>query len=127
MTVQLSQRDHDLLDALLRRVRVLSVPQIARTWYGKSDSAEQAAIRRLRQLQRYGLIKLLTAMAHPEIDLAEPLLKWSPSDQPPNLSSLARELRGRWSQPPRVVRLAYATRMANCRFGGFIGDRPPRT
>jgi hypothetical protein len=127
MAVQLTDRDRDCVGTLVHAVRVFSDQQIIRHWFGGDKNNARAASARIRQLEASGLLGRLKTMAHPELDLQAPLLDWRPGQAEPDIAALARRIHHRWSKPPCVTHLVYATELANRRFGGFVGARPPRT
>ncbi|MGD9689161.1 MAG: hypothetical protein AB7K52_00580 [Phycisphaerales bacterium] len=121
----LTPRDENLLHALTHRVRVLTLNQVARTfWAGASETS--AAEPRLDQLCGAGLLERLVRMAHPELPLSAPLATWQPGLPRPALTALARQLRSRWRLPDTATVMYTATRAAAALTGGH-GDRPLRT
>jgi len=120
----LQGRDLEILEVLSRRVRLLSLDQVARTWWGTTRHATANASRRLAALERRGLVRRMQAMAHELPDLAEPLLAWSPGQATPDLPAIAYRLESRWSSPLRPTVLVSATRSAGAWLGGGGGRRP---
>lgn len=121
MATVLTSRDQEILDTLARRVRTLSLGQIAREWW---RGEQGGARRRLRSLQSAGLVELQPAFAHPEPRLGSRLLAWSPGDKPPALRGLARVLAQRWPEPPRRTVLVIASAATGESLGG-VGGRFP--
>lgn len=107
----------ELLSALALRVRVFSVFQIARTW-PKTVSA-------LGRLEREGMIDTFTAMVHPELELAAPVVKWAKGEGPPDFASASYVLRKRWNKPAITAKCVIASRGTGNMFGGH-GGRYPR-
>lgn len=126
MALQLATPDQELIGLLTRRVRVLSLAQIARTWYADRVDPVRGARRRITDLARAGLVETMTTMAHPELMLEQPELAWHPGDAEPEFGGLSYRLRQRWNQPLQNTLLVLATKGANQRFGGFLGGRRPR-
>lgn len=120
--VTLGARDRAVLDALTRRVRVLTLEQLARVWW-RGD--HRAARSRLRELERAGWVRSLDLLAHPILELVEPAASWSPSRPAPIFTELAHRLGSRWKLPPRVHRAVVATTEAGVRLAGH-GGRVPR-
>lgn len=104
---------------------MLTIPQLARTWWKTTGSAGAAARRRLETLQQDGLIALLPLTAHPELPLSAPVIAWKPGTQTPNLGAASYQLKHRWSSSPRPVPAIIATTTAARLFGGH-GGRWPR-
>ncbi len=71
--IQLTARDFEILEVLTRRVRVLTLDQVARTWWQPSPISNSNAASRLKLLGHSQLIKLHRAPAHPELPLEEPV------------------------------------------------------
>lgn len=118
-------RDHQILDALTRRVRVLTLDQIARTWWNDSASPVRVVRERLRTLAAEGLVRIDRSPAHPEIALHQPVLRWSIGDTDPELGQVSYALQSRWREHPVLTPNVSATKLAADRFGGH-GGRPPR-
>lgn len=125
VAVQLTPRDHELFDALTRRVRLLSLAQVARTWWPQASRPARAAETRLRALAEDGLIGLSRELAHPELDLETPVISWTPGEAEPNFGSASFKLQSRWSSDPVRTLCVSATHLAARRFGGY-GGRPSR-
>ncbi|HUU95647.1 MAG TPA: hypothetical protein VM487_07895 [Phycisphaerae bacterium] len=84
-----------IVDILVRRVRVLSAAQVARTWCRKVKNPQDAARRLLRSLERDDLVECVTLMARPEIIPDRPLVTWQ-SDLPrPDFGPVAWQLQNR--------------------------------
>jgi hypothetical protein len=125
MAVVLTRRDVEILDALTKRVRVLSIPQIARTWWKDAADSERVASNRLRTLQAEKLVHIERLPAHPELLLEGPAATWWPGDAAPDFSALSYRLQSRWKRHPVLTACVSASKLAANRFGGY-GGRPPR-
>lgn len=123
MSIELQDRDRELVEVLTHRVRALSSAQVERTWWG-SAQGRRLARRRIADLETVGLLERFDSMAHPSPPLDEPKVHWEPGDSKPDLRSLAQSLRSRWSRPLEPVSVVLASRLAAERFGGFGGRRP---
>jgi hypothetical protein len=119
----LVQRDSEILQTLTCFVRVLTLSQVARTWWPGSTS--HSAKRRLEQLHTARLIDLYLGLVHPELALEAPLLEWSPGELAPNFEKTSYRLKRRWALAPVATWCAIATRSSAVQFGGF-GGRFPR-
>jgi len=84
-----------IVDILVRRVRVLSIAQIARTWCRKVEKSQEAARRLLRSLERDGLVECVTLMTRPEIIPDRPLATWQPDLPRPDFGPVAWQLQNR--------------------------------
>jgi hypothetical protein len=124
--MQLTESDREILETLTHRVRVLTVRQVARTWFCDSVDPMRRAKRRLAVLQRAGHVFLSTVVAHPELPLQRPVLEWHPDDAMPDFGPIAYRLQSRWTSPVTTTNLVLAAHAARCRFGGYIAERQPR-
>jgi len=122
---ELTARDREILETLTRHVRVLTVPQIARTWWRSSKNSEASAHARLRLIVTAGLLTLHRAPAHPELLLSAPVISWHPGEMIPNLGSVSYQLQSRWNQDRMMISFTSATQKAANVFSGH-GGRPPR-
>jgi len=123
----LTRRDLEILDTLTLRVRVLSLPQVAATWFGEARDAHRAAERRLIALDRRGLILRFVMAARPPLELDRPLASWQVGQAPPEFSTLAAALARRWRQRACPVPCVIATRSAGTWLGGHGGRQPRRS
>jgi hypothetical protein len=117
VTCRLGDAERDLLSVLTHRVRVLSVPQIARTW----PKVEP----RLKRLEAEGLIVSFMTVAHPELPLVCPVAKWQRGAELPDFAKASHALRSRWTQAGIATKCVIASRAAGRMFGGH-GGRYPR-
>lgn len=121
----LTQRDREILEILTRRVKVLTVPQIVRTWWSGTYGM-QSARRRIEELEEAGLVRSFTAYAHPELPMLQPVFHWTPGSPPPIFGALSYQLVSRWTEPHAPVTSLIATKKAGTAFGGYGGKRPKR-
>lgn len=116
-------RDRDLLETLALRVKVLTVGQIARTWWSDERAAVTQCRKHLRQLAGRGLVEVFTMMAHPETDLAEPLAAWQPGLDSPDFGSVSYRAKRRWKDASRRTDLVIVTEQGASPHGGPAGRR----
>ena len=121
----LTWRDRDMLETLTLRVRVMSVEQVGRRWFSNSNEPTPLAVRRLRILERAGLVHLGTRASRPTPEFHSPLAIWNPGEAPPDFAEIARRTFARWRERAVSIHLAVATRRAGTYFGGE-GGRWPR-
>lgn len=128
MGFDLTDRDRAILWTLTRKIRVLTLPQVARTWWGNSQSATATAAKRLSVLIRAELLEVAEPLAHPELLLTEPQLRWCPdlNADEPNFGAIAYRLSSRWNLPVLPTRVFLASRRAVKLIGGDIWGRRPR-
>jgi hypothetical protein len=122
----LTKRDIEILNILTKAVRVLTVPQIARTWWPESPNGIRVAENRLRALAAERLVYIERAPAHPELLLEMPVASWRPGAAEPDFGAVAYSLQSRWREHPVLTPCVSATEGAANRFGGHC-NRPPRS
>ena len=106
---------------------MLSIAQVARTWWPDVETAHSLATRRLWQLHGAGKLHLFSILAHPEIPLRHPLATWKPRETEPNFGRLAHQLRTRWTENVTTQRAVVATAESGREFGGWGGRLPRAT
>jgi hypothetical protein len=80
----------------------------------------------MRLLAEEGLIAAYRALAHPELRLKEPVVRWSPGEPEPEFAGASYRLQSRWTEPFISVTCFMATRRAG-RISGGSGGRRSRT
>jgi hypothetical protein len=121
----LTSRDTEILETLTLKVRLLSVRQLARTWWGSSRNSEANARTRIRQLEETGFVSRFVMMAHPELPLTSPVASWEPGQEEPDFGAISYRLQSRWRLPLVSTPAVIATEGTGNRFGGK-GGRVPR-
>jgi hypothetical protein len=116
--MRLSPWDHDLLSCLTLRLRLLSVEQIERCAWGKRQTSRDSVRARLGKLEQAGWVRCQTALHHPELPLAGPVLRWEVSDECPNYGAVSYALKSRWTLPLKSSRIVVASEKAAKLFGG---------
>lgn len=116
--IALTQRDTEILGMLSLRVRLASVTQISRTWWGRGTDSAQTCCRRLRRLEKAGLLtrRHATVLAMPELEA--PLACWRPGSPLPDLGAIAWSLRRRWRGEPVATTIFLVTQSCANYFGG---------
>lgn len=121
----LTPRDLEILDALTKRVRVLTLPQIARTWWRTTQDPIENARDRLQVLIKDSLVQIQRVPAHPELSLEAPVTTWRPGLPAPDFGAVSYRLQARWTLPTVSTTCVSATTEAANRLGGH-GGRFPR-
>lgn len=123
--IRLQSRDHQILEAVTCRVRMLTVSQVAETWWSGRRDPNRQARSRLDALCANELLHRHNVYALPMQPLATPLLVWRPDQPLPTgelLGSIAYHLQTRWPHdPPKRTAVITATRRLANRIGGFAG------
>lgn len=125
--LNLTERDQAIIEVLTHRVRVLSIAQIARTWFASTDRANAIASRRLRVLEQAGRLERVTMLARPELKCLRPVATWMPGDPAPLFESLSYALQARWTLPAVPTTMFLASRSSGVQAGGYGGRRPRRS
>ncbi len=120
--LQLTARDWEILRTLSLCVRMFSLPQISRAWWGRCDSRSQVARDRLNQLVRAGWLWRRQALAHVMLPFSAPQVSWQSGQWVPEFGMLAWRLRQRWIRPVEPVIIYLATSRTARHFGGRRRD-----
>ena len=112
----LTLRDFDILETLTRRVRILTVLQIARVWWPTAKSQCHCR-RRINRLARAGLIEILNVCVHPLLPIGRPLFRWQPGAREPEAARLAIACQQRWDKPAVPLTVCVATPLSANVFG----------
>jgi len=126
MALVLTKRDLEIFDTLTKRVRVLSLAQVGRTWWPEAKEPARIAENRLQILVGESLLQIERAPAHPEIQIDAPVASWALGQAEPNFGAVSYQLQSRWHEHPVLTPCVSASRAAADRFGGY-GGRPPRS
>lgn len=97
---------------------MLSLNQVARTWWAETIHSETNASRRLRVLVGRGLVSRLRMNLRPELELHEPVARWQVGDKPPAFGEVAYRLQQRWVDALQPTTVYVATPRARREFGG---------
>jgi hypothetical protein len=117
----MTDRRREILLALTHKIRLITPTQVARTWWTATASGLSSARRELSALKAAGFLRQSRVIAHPEIELAEPVATWTPGDPEPNPDRIAYRLQSRWTEPSRSAVVFFASRQAANHFGGAGG------
>lgn len=122
-----TQRDHELLETLGRKVRMLALEQIASTWWPDSRGSVTQARRRMLQLCEAGSLDRYDVLAHGFLELTKPVITWNMGDPPPDFGAVAWQLNHRWPPvAPRRTVLFMATERTCNLYGGPLTPRRPK-
>jgi len=115
-TLHITNRDREILQALVQKVRLFSQRQIADHWFnGELVNAR----RRLGRLTQRDLIARLTVQARPAPAIEVPLVTWRPGQPDPEFGQVAYRCQQRWRhRPTRPCTAWIATERAAQLFGG---------
>jgi hypothetical protein len=125
MTLALTHRDLDVLETLTRRVRLLTVQQVAQLWWPEGNCQRPARCR-LERLSMANLIELHRVNAHPLLPVKAPLFAWQPGEVEPDFEQLAECCRDRWNKPEVPMTVCVAARLAANLLGSTARGVPKR-
>jgi hypothetical protein len=115
-TFILGERDREILTALTQKVRLFGFRQLAHHYFA-GDPANTR--RRLRILERAGLIVRAKVIARSIPVLIHPIYKWSPGESVIDMGIVAHRVQSRWRQrPARACQAVLATEHAAQLVGG---------
>lgn len=122
--MQRSDRDHQILEALACKVRVMSLAQIAAAWWPEGATPLIHAQRRMKELYEAVFVDELTVLGGPMLNLTEPLVLWRRGDPDPDFGAVAWRLTSRW---PKVaasrMTVFTATQDTHNQYGGAVTPR----
>jgi hypothetical protein len=116
--MRLVARDDDILRTLALRLRLLSLDQVASTWWEPGERGLVNARRRLALLVDAGMLRRLRVQVRPLPPLDRPALAWRPDDPEPDFGAVAWCLQSRWKEPARATTVYIATRRGANQYGG---------
>lgn len=122
----LTRRDLRMLEILTHRLRVISLDQIARVFWGDTSNSRENARRRLALLEGEGLVETGVLLTRSLPPLEVPIARWAPGSPRPDFGPIAHQLKSRWPRQLQSTSVVIATAVAGHRFGGG-GGRKPRT
>ena len=125
MTLTLTNRDLDVLDALTLRVRLLTLRQVTELWWPNGEN-QRCARRRLECLEAAKLIEIHRVNAHPLLPVKSALFTWQPGDAEPNCEQLAESCRERWNKPAVPMTVCVASSLAANLYGSTAYGVPHR-
>ncbi|MCB0324634.1 MAG: hypothetical protein KDD69_13725, partial [Bdellovibrionales bacterium] len=113
----ITDRDMAIVGTLHRKVRVLSLDQIARHWWPDAKNPQQAARPRLDKLVDGGWIVCVRPQARGLPPLDVPVATWKPDTPCPDFNAVSSHLRNRWTAPTKGVQ-AYVLGNTAARYFG---------
>ena len=125
MTLTLTHRDLDLLDALTLRVRLLTLRQVTELWWPTGEN-QRCARRRLDALAEAQLVEIHRVNAHPLLPVTSPLFAWQPGDAEPDSEELAEKCQKRWNRPALPMTVCVAAPLAANLMGSTARGVPHR-
>ncbi len=118
-----THREIDIVDALTRRVRMMTLSQIGQVWWPELGS--QKALRtELKRLRKGELLKRTMINAHPRLAIKSPVSVWVPGQSEPDLRRVAESVRSRWRLGGEPTEVYWASTKAANLFGSSAGQLP---
>jgi len=123
MTKVLSKTGERILLTLIRKVRVLSLQQIADGWFA---GCVKNAKSETKSLIDFGFLEDFQDLVGSPLRTTAPLYSWTPTDlHEPDFEKLAYGCRSRWLGEPRNQTIFFATREAVVAMVGFTNGKAP--
>lgn len=114
-------RDLQILEALTVKVRMLTIEQIAETWWPPGRYQVTNARRRMVRLVRAKLVLRYRINIHPRIPLNAPVAEWKPGDDSPEFAAVSTMLKNRWTLPAEPTSVFLASKRSANLFGTYAG------
>ena len=109
--------EEEILVALVWHLRVLSVEQIARTWWQGQATANRRATDAIKARQQSGWLHVRELISRPTVPLEGPLVCWEPGQRAPDFEDLSRLLHRRARTAARKIMVVSATRKSRQLYG----------
>jgi len=106
-----------ILRALANDVRVLSLPQVARTWWTNTRWGQSRAKAAMAELERNGWLQIHRSLARPVTELHQPLMSWATGEDEPDFWHLSRVLHKRAMQDASMTSFVFASPRTIVLFG----------
>lgn len=120
MNSELPELMQDIIFTLTHKVRVLTLQQVATTWWPESDQAEAAARKTLNRLARLNLVRLIEADIRQPLNLDGPMLSWCLGEEKPDFGPLSYRAKNRWEGVSATKLVVSPTRQAANWMGGVV-------
>ena len=127
VSIVLTNRDKELIEALTLRVHLMTLDQAVENWWPPTSRAKTTAQSRFRKLESAGWLTRKRVNIHPMLPLKKPVVVWSPGDAEEDFGPVAYRLQKRWTQSLKLTTVLLASRKAANHFGGFGGKFKHRT
>lgn len=118
----MSPDEAQLVDTLTR-VPLLTVAQVARTWFA---GAARETTRAIARLNGAAWLHVFPVKVHPELPLSAPVASWDPGTPVPRFGAVASMLSSRWSDVETQTQVVVASQRAEAVFGGKAGHLTQR-
>lgn len=118
----MSPHEEQILRSLANDVRVLSLKQVARTWWTNTRWGRSRAKAAMTELERNGWLQIHCSLARPISELHHPLITWQPMDDTPDFWRLSRVLQNRAMANASLTPFVFASSRTIVLFG--LGRSP---
>ena len=109
--------EEQILRALANDVRVLSLAQVARTWWTNTRWGHSRAKAAMAELERNGWLQIHRSLARPVTELQQPLMSWATGEDEPDFWHLSRVLHKRAMQDASMTSFVFASPRSIVLFG----------
>lgn len=112
----MTSHEKQIVRVLAERVRVLTMRQIAVTWWTDTRWGRGRASAAMRNLADAGWLHDQQVLSRPIQSFSTPLVAWRPGDHCPDLAAVARSLHRRAMVDAKPVKVVFATARATTLF-----------
>ena len=109
--------EEQILRVLADSIRVLTLRQIAKTWWTDTRWGRTRASAAMNDLAREGWLHVQRLLSRTIQSFVDPLVDWQPKDRRPDFASVARRLHRRAMVAAKPVKVVYAAKRAVTFFG----------
>lgn len=109
--------EQDLLFVLANHVRILSLSQVAHTWWAGQRQASRRARESVQSMQQQGWVTLRRVLARPIVSLSHPLHISTSGSRQPGFDLLSKTLRSRARTDAKMTQILVATPKTRDLFG----------
>jgi hypothetical protein len=109
MPLRLTSRDSEILDHLSTSVRLFSLDQIARAWWGNSEDPQKLADERMLRLARAGWVERYSVLVRPLPKITAPVACWRPGKSAADFGKVAWRVQSRWKKGSRKCLVVVAS------------------
>lgn len=113
----MNRHEEQFVRVLADSVRVMSIVQVASTWWTDTRWGRSRASAATNQLVSDGWLHMQWALSRPVQSLVSPLIAWRPGDRRPDFRLTVRLLHQRAMADARPVKIVFAARRAVIFFG----------
>jgi hypothetical protein len=113
----MNRHEEQIVRVLTNSVRVMTIVQVARTWWTDTRWGRDRASAAMKRLASEGWLHVQRALARPVQSFVSPLIAWRPGRRRPEFDAVARSLHQRAMADAKPVKVVFAASRAVIFFG----------